>query len=52
MANVESIFAIGVILIFFFLYVIENHHTFKLNLNTIGILAGFLLSILLFSNIV
>jgi hypothetical protein len=51
MANVESIFTIGVILVFFFLYVIENQHTFKFNSNTIGILAGFLFCILLFSNI-
>jgi glycopeptide antibiotics resistance protein len=48
MANVESIFAIGVILIFLFLYVIEIE---DLNVNTLGILAGFLLCIVLFSNI-
>ena len=50
MANVESIFAIGVILIFFFLYVIEIQDMF--NAKTLGILAGFLLLIVLFSNIV
>lgn len=50
MANVESIYAMGVILIFFFLYVIEMPDMF--NINTLGILAGFLLCIVLFSNIV
>ena len=41
MANVESIYAMGVIVIFLFLYAIEMPYMF--NRNTLVILAGFLL---------
>jgi len=49
MANIESIFALGVILIFLFLYVIEIDDI--MNVSTLGFLAVFLLGIVLFSNI-
>ncbi len=52
MANIENIFAIGVLLVFLFLYMIPTQgQSFTLNHNTVGVLAGFLLGILLFSHI-
>lgn len=53
MANIENIFAIGVTLIFLFLYVIPTQgQPFTINRSTVGVLAGFLLCILLFSHII
>jgi hypothetical protein len=52
MVNIENIFTIGVLLIFIFLYIIPiQGQSFTLNHNTVGVLAGFLLVILLFSHI-
>jgi len=51
MANIEYIFALGVVVILLCLYLI-GQTPFVLNNNTIGVLAGFFLfAILLFSHI-